>query len=96
MAGAPNDFLTTIFGKIVANVSQEAELGAKYETIMTTLRNTIDDVKDATSANDALARIEKSEHVFGSKSEAKYMLNVRIKALGLTYVKDNGFEVAKP
>jgi len=96
MTGASNDFLTTLFAKIAANVSQEAELGQKYEVLMASIRNMVDEVKDAANANDALSMIEKTEHVFGSKAEAKYMLNVRIKALGLSYSKDRGFEVPKP
>lgn len=95
MTGAPNDFLTTLFARIAENVREEGKLGESYDKLMASIRNMMDEIKEPKDADAALQMINETEHVFGSKAEAKFLLNNKIKALGFEYVKDKGFEVAK-
>jgi len=95
MTGAPNDFLTTLFAKIAANVQEESKLGEQYNALMASIRNMLEEIKSVEDANTALRMINETEPVFGSRAESKYLLNSKIQSLGFVYVKDKGFEVKK-
>ena len=84
-----NDFITKLFAKAKANIAAEAEAYApikeQYDRVMATVRQMIDTVTDAESADRVSADIQALDHASTSKKEASKMLSEKAKSLGLKY-----------
>lgn len=89
--GVKNDFLTRLFEKYNSVSAQEAEIAAaiqkKYTHAMWKGLNIIDTVKDADTANDAMAPFKAIDHAMTSERELAAEWNNKIRELGLFYDK---------
>ena len=89
-----NDFITRLFDQAKANIAAEAAefapIKEQYDRVMETVRQILDSVVDAETANRALADIPNLAHKLTSKKESSAMLNERAKSIGLVYSKSAG------
>ena len=92
--GVPNDFMTKLFAKarksIVAENEANKQAIAKYEEVLATVREMLEQVTDVQTANLAAKNIPTLEHVLTSKRESSVLLKNKAKELGLVYDKERG------
>lgn len=90
--GDPNNFMAKLFDTARDNISKEKELYAPqreiYDATMAVVRNIVDGVTDADSANSAVEIIMGLDHALTSKKEASALLTAKTGALGLKYSKE--------
>lgn len=90
--GDQNDFMAKLFDAARDNISKEKELYAPqreiYDATMAVVRNIVDGVTDAESANSAVEIIMGLDHALTSKKEASALLTAKTGALGLKYSKE--------
>ena len=95
--GVPNDFLTSLFEKVNANIAQESVAAdddrERYEKLMADMRIFIDGIVDLEGANKAIAEMKEVKHVLTSQKEIRAMFDKRMKKLGLKYDKGAGLYV---
>lgn len=88
----PNDFMTKLFETARANIVKEREVYAPqreaYEAVMVKVKEIVDGVTDADTANTAVAELTVLDHALTSKREASAMLKAKTDALGLKYTKE--------
>ena len=86
---AKNDFITrNIFEpykNMLAIKHQEQE---KYNQVIAEIRDNIDLITDAQSANDFMGRVNEFEHIGSSLAMTRNLLSKKAASLGLTYNKD--------
>lgn len=86
-----NNFITKLFDKAKANIAAEAEeyapIKAQYEAVMETVRQMLESVTDAESANKVSADIQALAHASTSKTESAKLLKDKAASLGLSYSK---------
>ena len=96
--GVKNDFLCWLFDTARKNMQEEnaavADKIKNYQSIIWAVKDMVEGVTDADSANACLKAVGGMEHVLTSKKEAGKILNDKCKALGLTYSKATGSYVA--
>lgn len=84
-----NNFIARIFDKAKANIAAEAEeyapIKEQYDRVMATVRQMIDSVTDAETANKISADIQALAHASTSKTEAAKMLKEKANSIGLKY-----------
>jgi hypothetical protein len=91
----PNNFLQkSVIEPYIANLQERIEITRQYNRITGELKENINLITDAASANDFISRIDKFEHVGNSKTIASQLLREKAKELKLTYNKDKGYEHA--
>jgi len=94
MTGAPNTFLSELFGKFKDSVKEELVMSEQYDALMATVRKLIDTgVLNEASANMVLQTLKESTHYFASKMESWTLLKEKADSLGLTF-KDGTFQAA--
>ncbi len=97
--GMPNDFISKLFEKARENIIAENDAflpqREQYEAVMADVRDIIDQVNDAASADAAARNIPGLNHALTSKKEAAALLKAKTDALGLKYSKEAGGYVAK-
>lgn len=85
----PNTFFQTeIITPYVANLNKRLDVAKAYDKVISELKEAIELITDELSANDFVNRIDSFEHVGNSKAIAGQLLMKKIKALGLTYNKE--------
>ena len=93
-----NDFLQKLFDTARANMISEnagvAEKIEQYKKIIEGVKEMVDAVTDADTANACLKAIGAMDHALTSKKEAGKILTDKAKTLGLTYSKAAGAYVA--
>lgn len=83
---APNRFITDkIINPYLAMLSAKEEERRKYDAVAGKIREEIELITDAGSANDFAARINDFDHVGSSKALARNMFAAKVKQLGLKY-----------
>ena len=86
-----NDFLTQLFDKARANITEEAKafepVKEKYDAVMEEARAIIDAIQTTEDANAACEQIQQMDHALTSKKESSAMLAAKAKALGFTFDK---------
>lgn len=83
---APNRFITDkIINPYLAMLSTKEEERRKYDAVAGKIREEIELITDAGSANDFAARINDFDHVGSSKALARNMFAAKVKQLGLKY-----------
>ena len=96
--GARNDFLAWLFDTARKNMQKENDEVAgviqNYNKIIGDVKEMVEGVTDADSANACLNTIGAMEHVLTSKKECGKILNDKCKSLGLAYQKATGSYVA--
>jgi len=93
MTGAPNTFLSELFGKFKDSVKEELVMSEQYDDLMSNVRRLVDGVTDAHLANAALEGLKAHNHFFASKMESWTLLKEKADSLGLTF-KDGAFQAA--
>jgi hypothetical protein len=93
-----NDFLKKLFDSARKNMVEEnagvAEHIAKYQKIIDGVKEMVEGVKDADTANACLKAIGDMDHALTSKKECGKILTDKAKTLGLIYSKAAGAYVA--
>lgn len=88
-----NTFMSDIIGIYQKYQTKQTEKSSEYETLMEVIKENIEQVTDALSANDAAKRLMAFDHIFDSKIQAGMLLNEKCKKLGLKYNKlSNSYE----
>lgn len=86
-----NDFLTQLFDKARANITEEAKafepVKEKYDAVMEEARAIIDVIQTTEDANAACEQIQQMDHALTSKKESSALLAAKAKALGFTFDK---------
>lgn len=86
-----NDFITKIFEKAKANIAAEAEAYApikeQYDRVMETVRQMVETITDAESANRVVSDVKALEHASTSMKESSKMIDEKAKSIGLRYSK---------
>ena len=97
--GGKNDFISKLFDEARANIEHEndsfVEQKQQYGRVMAQVKIVVDAVKDAESANAAVAELMGYAHALTSQKEASVMLNEKAASLGLKYSKANGGYIPK-
>lgn len=65
----------------------KTELSSVYDTVVDAIRDTVEQVTDQVSANEARTAILNMTHVFDSKLRGSILLNEKCKKLGLKFNK---------
>ena len=93
-----NDFLAWLFETARKNMQAENDAVTAringYQKIIDSVKEMVEGVTDADTANACLKTIGTMEHVLTSKKECGKILNDKAKALGLTFSKATGSYVA--
>ena len=83
---AKNDFITTQVIRPYLNMLQvKKEEAAKYDRVIAEIKENIEFITDANSANEFASRINEFEHVGSSLNMARKLFAVKVNALGLVY-----------
>ena len=92
--GDNNDFLAKLFAQARTNMQKEQdELVPQmeaYEKVMEGVREIVNEISNAESANTAAKAIMSMDHALTSKSEASALLKEKTAALGLKWSRDAG------
>ena len=87
--GVPNDFLAKLFDSARKTMAEEndAVVGQRnqYEKIMAGVKEMLEGVTDADTANACMKAIMEMDHALTSKKEAGMMLNAKCKTVGLRF-----------
>lgn len=85
---AKNDFITTKVIQPYLNMLHiKKEERSRYDKVMEEIKDNIEMITDAQSANDFASRINNFEHVGSSLSMARRLFSAKVNALGLVFDK---------
>lgn len=82
-----NDFMTNVILTYKEYQAKQTELSSVYDTVVGAIRDTVEQVTDQVSANEARTAILNMTHVFDSKLRGSILLNEKCKKLGLKFNK---------
>lgn len=86
---AKNDFITTnIINSYLGMLQAKKEAIEKYDKVVEEIKENIELITDALSANDFASRINEFEHVGSSLNMARSLFAKKVKALGLVFDKE--------
>lgn len=83
-----NNVMASIIGKWIAIQEASVQASAQYEALMQDIRGKIDSIKNADDANSIGAMLGDFAHMWDSKVQARQLFADKVKALGLTYNKE--------
>ena len=85
-----NDFITRlVIAPYLGMIQKKREESAKYDKVMAEIRENIELITDAQSANDFAGRINAFAHVGSSLDKAHFLFSQKVKDLGLVYDKES-------
>lgn len=85
-----NDFITRlVIAPYLGMIQKKREESAKYDKVMAEIRENIELITDAQSANDIAGRINAFAHVGSSLDKARFLFSQKVKDLGLVYDKES-------
>ena len=97
--GAKNDFITKLFEEARSNIEHENDAFVaqkeQYERVMHEVKIVVDSVKDADTANKAIAELKGYAHALTSQKEASVMLNNKAASIGLKFSRESGSYIPK-
>ena len=83
-----NDFITkSVITPYIENLKLRVEEGKKYNKVVAEIKEQIELITDAKSANDFIERIDSFDYVGSSKAMASQLLASKAKKLNLTFDK---------
>lgn len=83
---AKNDFITTqVINPYLSMLQAKKAESDKYEKVIAEIKENIEFITDAQSANEFASRINEFEHVGSSLMMARSMFSAKVKSLGLVY-----------
>ena len=80
-----NDFMSNIIRTYKEYQSKQTELSTEYEQLLDSIRDSIEQITDADSANEVMSGILDMQHIFDSKLQASQLLDKKCKALGVKF-----------
>lgn len=80
-----NNFMTGIIDTYKKYQTKQTELSSEYELLLESIKDSIEQITDADSANEIMSGILSMDHIFDSKLQASQMLDKKCKALGLKF-----------
>lgn len=87
---AKNDFITRlVIAPYLGMIQKKRDESAKYDKVMAEIRENIELITDAQSANDFAGRINAFAHVGSSLDKARFLFSQKVKDLGLVYDKES-------
>lgn len=78
-----NNFLSNIFDSYKGYLDKQAEIGDEYAALMDVIKENVDLVTDASSANEVADKIKSFKHIWDSKLRGGLLLNDKCKSIGL-------------
>ena len=86
---AKNDFITTkIINSYLGMLAAKKAAQEKYDKVIEEIKESIEFITDAKSANEFAAQINEFEHVGSSLMMARSLFAAKVKALGLIFNKE--------
>ena len=82
-----NNFLTNVFNSYSEYLKKQAAVGNEYEALLDVVRENIEMITDANTANEVAGHMASLQHIWDSKLKAGMMINDKAKALGLRFNK---------
>lgn len=89
-----NNFMTNIIKSYSVYQSKQTELSNEYEELMEVIKENVEMITDAVSANAAVEAMQELNHIFDSSLQAKDLISRKCKALGLKFDKTKKVYVA--
>ena len=87
---APNTFITEkVINPYLTMLDVKVEERRKYDELIDTIAEDVNNITDAQSANDFAARIKEYKHIGSSMAKARSLFGAKVKELGLVYDTDN-------
>ena len=84
---AQNNFLTKTFDDYHAYLKKQAGISAEYEALMDVVRENVDAIEDAETANQVTANVLGFQHIWDSKIRAGWLISEKCQKLGLKFNK---------
>ena len=78
-----NNFLTQIFDNYKGYLDKQAELNDEYIALMDVIKESVDCIEDAKSANEVAEKVKSFSHIWDSKLRGGMLINEKCKSLGL-------------
>lgn len=78
-----NNFLSNIFDSYKGYLDKQAEIGDEYAALIDVIKENVDLVTDASSANEVADKIKSFKHIWDSKLRGGLLLNDKCKSIGL-------------
>lgn len=78
-----NNFLTGIFQSYQVYLKKQAAIGEEYNALLDVIRENIDMIVDATSANEVAGMVGRLQHIWDSKLKGALLIRDKCTALGL-------------
>lgn len=95
--GVSNNMLTEIFTSYHKALEVRKKVAVEYNELMDVIREKVESIKDAETANDVIDFVTKFEsHIWDSKLQASYMIMKVAKELGLVMNKSKRYENSSP
>ena len=86
---AKNDFITTkIINSYLSMLAAKKEAQEKYDKVIEEIKESIEFITDANSANEFASHINEFEHVGSSLMKARSLFAAKVNSLGLVFDKD--------
>ncbi len=82
-----NNFLSKVFGAYHAYLKKQAEISSEYEALMDVIKENVDAIEDADTANQVAANVLSFQHVWDSKMRASLLIADKCRQLGLKFNK---------
>ena len=87
---APNSFISEqVISPYLSMLEVKAEERRKYEELIDTISEDVNNITDARSANDFATRIREYKHIGSSMAKARALFGAKVKELGLVYDTEN-------
>ena len=84
---AQNNFLTKTFDAYHAYLKKQAGISAEYEALMDVVRENVEAIEDADTANQVTANVLSFQHIWDSKLRAGLLISEKCQKLGLKFNK---------
>ena len=83
---AKNDFITTqVINPYLSMLAQKKAESDKYNKVIEEIKESIEFITDANSANNFASHIKEFDHIGSSLIMARNLFAAKVKSLGLTY-----------
>lgn len=82
-----NNFLTLIFDNYKGYLDKQAQVGEEYSALMDVIKECVDCIEDAKSANEIAEKVKSFSHIWDSKLRGGMLINEKCKSLGLKFNK---------
>lgn len=78
-----NNFLSSIFASYKGYLDKQAAIGDEYAALIDVIKENVDLVQDAQTANEVAEKIKSFSHIWDSKLRGGLLLNDKCKSIGL-------------